>query len=134
MLELCTWLRRVPAQAFTPAKTPSFKPGKPVAATKQHIETMASTIMGSSPTFSRLGVVLKPSIGCGIVVHDAQHLGPILYRSQEPPFVPETPGELRGTVGTVVFPTGLDRRGERVFDASYGMADAEIGRGRLTLG
>ena len=41
--------------------------------------------------------------------------------------------ELHGAVGHVVFPTGIDRRGEREFDIYYGMADYEIGRGRLTL-
>lgn len=69
----------------------------------------------------------------GIIVHDARHLDRIVYRSNEPLFVPKTPGELRGTVGDVVFPTGIDRRDERTFDVYYGMADYEIGRGRLTF-
>ncbi len=69
----------------------------------------------------------------GIVVHHAEHLDRILYRSNEPLFVPKMPGELHGTVGNVVFPTGIDRRSERTFDVYYGMADYEIGRGRLTF-
>ncbi len=69
----------------------------------------------------------------GILVHHAEHLDRILYRSNEPLFVPQTPGELPGTVGNVDFPTGIDRRGERIFDVYYGMADYEIGRGRLTF-
>jgi beta-1,2-mannobiose phosphorylase / 1,2-beta-oligomannan phosphorylase len=69
----------------------------------------------------------------GIVVHHARHLDRILYRSNEPLFVPTAPGELHGTVGNVVFPTGIDRRAERTFDVYYGMADYEIGRGRLTF-
>jgi predicted GH43/DUF377 family glycosyl hydrolase len=69
----------------------------------------------------------------GLILHDATHLDHIIYRSPEPLFVPETTGELYGTVGHVVFPTGIDRRDERTFDIYYGMADYEIGRGRLTF-
>jgi beta-1,2-mannobiose phosphorylase / 1,2-beta-oligomannan phosphorylase len=69
----------------------------------------------------------------GVIVHDARKLDRILYRSSEPLFVPESGAELHGTVGHVVFPTGIDPRGEREFDIYYGMADDEIGRGRLTL-
>jgi predicted GH43/DUF377 family glycosyl hydrolase len=69
----------------------------------------------------------------GVIVHDARRLDRILFRSPEPLFVPEVRGELRGAVGHVVFPTGIDRRGENEFDIYYGMADYEIGRGRLTL-
>jgi beta-1,2-mannobiose phosphorylase / 1,2-beta-oligomannan phosphorylase len=69
----------------------------------------------------------------GVIINDAQRLDRIVFRSPEPLFVPETRGELHGTVGHVVFPTGIDRRGEREFDIYYGMADYEIGRGRLTL-
>jgi predicted GH43/DUF377 family glycosyl hydrolase len=69
----------------------------------------------------------------GVLVHDAQHLDEIVFRSPDPLFVPERSGELHGTVGHVVFPTGIDRRGEREFDIYYGMADYEIGRGRMTI-
>ena len=69
----------------------------------------------------------------GVIVHDATRLDHIIYRSQEPLFVPEVPGEIHGTVGYVVFPTGIDERIERSFDIYYGMADYEIGRGRLTF-
>jgi beta-1,2-mannobiose phosphorylase / 1,2-beta-oligomannan phosphorylase len=69
----------------------------------------------------------------GIVVHDATRLDRIVYRSPEPLFVPEVPGEIHGTVGYVVFPTGIDRCDERTFDIYYGMADYEIGRGRLAF-
>jgi predicted GH43/DUF377 family glycosyl hydrolase len=69
----------------------------------------------------------------GIIVHDARHLDRIVYRSRDPLFVPELPSEIHGTVGDVVFPTGIDRRDERTFDIYYGMADYSIGRGRLTL-
>lgn len=69
----------------------------------------------------------------GAIIHDAQQLDRVLYRSEDPLFVPERGAELHGAVGHVVFPTGLDRRGEREFDVYYGMADYEIGCGRLTL-
>jgi len=69
----------------------------------------------------------------GAIVHDAEHIERIIYRSSEPLFSPQEGGELSGTVGHVVFPTGIDRRDERAFDVYYGMADYEIGRGRLTL-
>jgi predicted GH43/DUF377 family glycosyl hydrolase len=69
----------------------------------------------------------------GLIVHDADNIERIIYRSPDPLFAPKTPSELHGTVGEVVFPTAIDPRGERVFDIYYGMADYEIGRGRLTL-
>jgi predicted GH43/DUF377 family glycosyl hydrolase len=69
----------------------------------------------------------------GVIVHDAQRLDRVLFRSRDPLFVPEARGELYGSVGHVVFPTGIDRCGENEFDIYYGMADYEIGRGRLTL-
>jgi len=69
----------------------------------------------------------------GVIVHDPKHLDRVVFRSQDPLFVPKLPGELHGTVGHVVFPTGIDQRSEREFDIYYGMADYEIGRGRLTV-
>ena len=69
----------------------------------------------------------------GVIIHDAQRLDRIVFRSPHPLFVPKSGPELHGAVGHVVFPSGIDRRGEREFDIYYGMADFEIGRGRLTL-
>jgi beta-1,2-mannobiose phosphorylase / 1,2-beta-oligomannan phosphorylase len=69
----------------------------------------------------------------GVIIHDVHRLDRIVFRSPEPLFVPKVGAELHGAVGHVVFPTGLDPRGEREFDIYYGMADYEIGRGRLTL-
>lgn len=69
----------------------------------------------------------------GVIIHDAQHPDRVVYRSPQPLFVPEVRGEIRSHISHVVFPTGIDRRGEREFDIYYGMADYEIGRGRLTL-
>jgi len=69
----------------------------------------------------------------GVIVHDATHIDRVVFRSPEPLFVPQERGEIRGTVSHVVFPTGIDPRGPREFDIYYGMADYEIGRGRLSL-
>lgn len=72
----------------------------------------------------------------GILIHDAENPENVVYRSPDPVFVPEAPGELYGAVGHVVFPTAIDPRpdlGERTFDIYYGMADYAIGRGRLVL-
>ena len=73
--------------------------------------------------------------GAGIIIHDAVwHLDRILYRSPHPLFVPEVRGEIRSPISVMSsFLIGIDRRGERGFDVYYGMADYEIGRGRLTL-
>ncbi len=70
----------------------------------------------------------------GVMVQDARRLDRVVYRSPEPLLVPEVRAEVRDTISHVVFPTGIDRRSERKFDVYYGMADYEIGRGRLTLG
>lgn len=77
------------------------------------------------------GTLLRYS--AGILIHDAEHLERIAYRSEKPLFIPKLPGELEGTVGHVVFPTAIDPQGDRSFDIYYGMADYEIGCGRLTL-
>ncbi len=69
----------------------------------------------------------------GVLIHDAQRLDRILFRSPHPLFVPKSGPELHGAVGHVVFPSGIDRRGEREFEIYYGMADYETGRGKLTL-
>jgi predicted GH43/DUF377 family glycosyl hydrolase len=73
----------------------------------------------------------------GLVIHDAQDLQKIIYRSSQPIIAPENESELHGIVDNVVFPTGIDPRpdlGARVFDFYYGMADWSIGAARLTLG
>lgn len=67
----------------------------------------------------------------GAIVHNATRIDHVVYRSPNPLFVPEVPGEIHGTVGFVVFSTGIDRRSEETFDIYYGMADYQIGRGRL---
>jgi predicted GH43/DUF377 family glycosyl hydrolase len=95
-------------------------------------EGWLSIIHGVDPLEHSSGAALLRYCA-GIIVHDAERLDHIVYRSPAPLIVPEVPGEIYGTVGHVVFPTAIDRRGERVFDIYYGMADYQIGRGRLTL-
>ena len=70
----------------------------------------------------------------GVLIHDPQNIARVVYRSPAPLFEPEAAGEINGTVGYVVFPTGIDPHGEGAFDVYYGMADYAIGRGRLTMG
>ena len=53
------------------------------------------------------------------------------YRSMDPILIPETQEETSGAVNNVVFPTGIDKRNEGVFDVYYGMADKYIGVARL---
>ncbi|MGA9945642.1 MAG: hypothetical protein WBE79_15580 [Candidatus Cybelea sp.] len=69
----------------------------------------------------------------GVIINDARRVDRVVFRSPEPTFVPTVGAELHGAVGHVVFPTGIDPRGGREFDIYYGMADFEIGRGRLTV-
>jgi beta-1,2-mannobiose phosphorylase / 1,2-beta-oligomannan phosphorylase len=69
----------------------------------------------------------------GIVVHDGDEPHLLRYRSPRPVLAPSTADELHGIVSNVVFPTGIDVRGERSFDVYYGMADAKIGRASVEL-
>jgi predicted GH43/DUF377 family glycosyl hydrolase len=47
--------------------------------------------------------------------------------------VPEGVDETHGIVNNVVFPTAIERYGDRSFEFFYGMADARVGRARLEL-
>jgi len=79
----------------------------------------------------------KMRYSAGLMIHDAQDIQKIIYRSSTPILRPEDESELHGIVDNVVFPTAIDARpdlGARVFDFYYGMADWSIGAGRLTLG
>ncbi len=69
----------------------------------------------------------------GIVVHDVDQPHIVRYRSHSPVLTPEDPHELHGVVNNVVFPTGIDVVGDRVFDIYYGAADAKIARARMEL-
>jgi beta-1,2-mannobiose phosphorylase / 1,2-beta-oligomannan phosphorylase len=69
----------------------------------------------------------------GLVFFEPGRQGGLKYRTHTPIFVPETPDETQGVVNNVVFPTGVDDRGNGVVDFYYGMADKYIGAARLTL-
>ena len=69
----------------------------------------------------------------GIVIHDVERPDRIVYRSAEPFLEPEAIEERHGTVDDVVFPTGVDPRGDDTFDVYYGAADAKISRVRVRV-
>ncbi len=73
----------------------------------------------------------------GVMVLSEKHPREVLYRSAEPILTPTLPQERIGTMGNVVFPTGIDRRDDLGqpdrFDVYYGMADNRIGVARLDL-
>ncbi len=69
----------------------------------------------------------------GVVFFETGSDGGIHYRSDVPIMIPETAEETSGVVNNVVFPTGLDDRGDGVIDIYYGMADLHIGAARMRL-
>jgi predicted GH43/DUF377 family glycosyl hydrolase len=73
----------------------------------------------------------------GVMVLSKEHPREVLYRSAHPILTPTLPEERIGTIGNVVFPTGIDRREDiglpDRFDIYYGMADNRIGAARLDL-
>ncbi|MET4081968.1 putative GH43/DUF377 family glycosyl hydrolase [Pedobacter sp. UYP30] len=73
----------------------------------------------------------------GVMILDSEHPHKILYRSPDPILSPEIPEERIGTIGDVVFPTGIDQRNDigrpDRYDIYYGMADNRIGVARLDL-
>jgi predicted GH43/DUF377 family glycosyl hydrolase len=68
----------------------------------------------------------------GAMILDPVDVSRVLSRTMKPLLEPETPDEREGTVGNVVFPTGIDVRDDRTADVYYGMADFRIGAARLT--
>jgi beta-1,2-mannobiose phosphorylase / 1,2-beta-oligomannan phosphorylase len=69
----------------------------------------------------------------GALVLDADDPHLVRYRSPTPILEPETEGERSGVVPNVVFPTGIDDRGNGRVDVYYGMADQRIGVARLQV-
>lgn len=69
----------------------------------------------------------------GVVFFETGPDGGIRYRSDVPMLIPETPEERLGVVNNVVFPTGVDDRGDGTIDIYYGMADRYIGAARMWL-
>jgi beta-1,2-mannobiose phosphorylase / 1,2-beta-oligomannan phosphorylase len=69
----------------------------------------------------------------GVVFYEMGANGGIRYRSDVPILIPESPEETSGVVNNVVFPTGVDDRGNGIIDIYYGMADRYIGVARMEL-
>lgn len=69
----------------------------------------------------------------GVLVLDEHDPLRVRYRSARPILRPETGEETEGVVPHVVFPTGIDGRGDDRWDVYYGMADLRIGALRLRL-
>ncbi len=92
---------------------------------------------GVSATIEPSGEGRHLRYAAGVMVLDKDHPQVIRYRSPEPVLTPTLPQEQIGTVGDVVFPTGIDRRDDigqpDRFDVYYGMADNRIGVARLDL-
>jgi predicted GH43/DUF377 family glycosyl hydrolase len=90
---------------------------------------------GVSGTLARVpGEKNMVNYTAGVAVFDTSKPGyPISYRSHTPIFVPESEHETKGVVDNVVFPTGIDDRGNGVYDVYYGMADKYIGAVRCWL-
>lgn len=66
----------------------------------------------------------------GALLFDGDEPSRLIARSPEPLLAPETEEETKGTLGNVVFPTAIERIGERTF-VFYGMADSSIGVAEL---
>lgn len=73
----------------------------------------------------------------GAMVLSKEEPQKILYRSHDPILTPKLTDEVIGTVGNVVFPTGLDRRDDigkpNRIDVYYGMADRRIGVAKMEI-
>jgi len=77
------------------------------------------------------------SYAAGVMILSKENPSTLVYRSPEPILVPCLPQEKIGTIGNVVFPTGIDRREDigqpDRYDVYYGMADDRIGVARLDV-
>lgn len=72
----------------------------------------------------------KVCYAAGAILLDANDPSKVLARTPEPLMVPETDDERNGVVDNVVFPTAIEKIGERTF-VFYGLADAKIGVAEL---
>lgn len=92
---------------------------------------------GVSCVLSHEGMGHHMVYSAGVMVLDARQPQKILYRSPLPVLTPQTTDERVGTVGNVVFPTGIDQRHDlgqpERLDVYYGMADRSIGVARMDL-
>lgn len=72
----------------------------------------------------------KVNYAAGALILDAEDPSRVIARTPEPLLAPETDDERSGIVPNVVFPTAIERIGERTF-VFYGMADSKIGVAEL---
>lgn len=83
--------------------------------------------------------IAKPTYcySAGVMILEEDAPQNILYRSPKPILTPDLPDEKIGTVGNVVFPTGIDRRDDinepNRIDIYYGMADNKIGVAKMEI-
>ena len=95
--------------------------------------------IGTPPVRTRLGymVVYHGVSGehydAGVMLFRREKDRLLRYRSTTPILIPELEEETTGVVNNVVFPTGIDKRAEDIYDIYYGMADKYIGVARLQL-
>lgn len=103
--------------------------------------------VGTPPVRTRLGYMIVHHGVSGEESGEAQHLNYdagvmifrrekdhlLRYRSTTPLLIPELEEETNGVVNNVVFPTGIDKRTEDIYDIYYGMADKYIGVVRVWL-
>lgn len=73
----------------------------------------------------------------GVMILSEKEPQKIVYRSPKPVLTPDLDSEKIGTVGNVVFPTGIDRRDDigqpNRIDVYYGMADDKIGVAKMLI-
>ena len=76
---------------------------------------------------------LHVNYDAGVMIFRREKDQLLRYRSTTPILIPEIEEETNGTVNNVVFPTGIDKRTEDIYDIYYGMADKYIGVARMWL-
>lgn len=84
----------------------------------------------------RLDTTLQPPrvyYDAGVMIFRPEIDRFLRYRSTTPILIPELGEETTGVVNNVVFPTGIDKRTEDIYDIYYGMADKYIGVARMQL-
>lgn len=81
----------------------------------------------------------KPKLcySAGVMMLSKQNPQKVIYRSHQPILTPELPEETVGIIANVVFPTGIDKRGDigqpNRIDVYYGMADNRIGVAKMEI-
>lgn len=76
---------------------------------------------------------LRVSYDADVVIFRRDNDRLLQYRSTTPILVSELQEETSAVVDNVVFPTGIDKRSEDVYDIYYGVADKHLGVARLHL-